>query len=73
MNFDLTEEQLAMQKAAREFAEKEIAPVAAEYDEKEEMPVDLIRRAQIQGFASVNIPEEYGGAGMDEVTLCLVT
>ncbi|MBS3942896.1 MAG: acyl-CoA dehydrogenase family protein [Dethiobacter sp.] len=73
MNFDLTEEQLAAQKAAREFAKKEIAPIAAECDEKEEMPVDLIRKAQNQGFASINIPEQYGGAGMDEVTLCLVT
>ena len=73
MNFDLSEEQLAMQKVAREFAEKEIAPVAAEYDEKEEMPVELIRKAVRQGFATVNIPEEYGGAGMDEVTLCLIT
>lgn len=73
MNFDLTEKQLAAQKAAREFAEKEIAPIAVECDEKEEMPVDLIRKAQNQGFASVNIPEQYGGAGMDEVTLCLVT
>ena len=73
MNFDLTEEQLAMQKVAREFAEKEMMPISAEYDDKEEMPVDLIRKAQIQGFASINIPEEYGGAGMDEVTLCIVT
>ncbi|MEW5784901.1 MAG: acyl-CoA dehydrogenase family protein [Bacillota bacterium] len=73
MNFDLTSEQEAMQKVAREFAEKEIIPVAAEYDEKEEMPVELIRKAIKLGFSSINIPEEYGGAGMDEVTLCLVT
>lgn len=73
MNFDLSSEQVAMQKVAREFAEKEIIPVAAEYDEKEEMPVELIRKAVKLGFSSINIPEEYGGAGMDEVTLCLVT
>lgn len=73
MDFELTTEQLAMQKMACEYAEKEIAPVAAEYDEKEEMPVDLVRRMIAEGFSSINIPEEYGGAGMDEVTVCLVT
>lgn len=73
MNFDMTEEQLAMQKMAREYTEKEVIPIAAEYDEKEEMPVELIRKMAAQGFASINIPEEYGGGGMDEVTLCLVT
>ncbi len=73
MDFELTSEQLAMQKAAREIAEKEIAPVAARYDEEEEMPVDLVRRLASQGYSSINVPEEYGGGGMDELTLCLVT
>lgn len=73
MNFDLTMEQQAMVKMAREYVEKEVIPVAAQYDEKEEMPVELIRKMTAQGFASINIPEEYGGGGMDEVTLCLVT
>ena len=73
MDFEMTTEQLAMQKMARDYAEKEIAPIAAEYDEKEEMPVQLIRKMVSEGFASVSVPEEYGGAGMDEVTLCLVT
>ncbi len=73
MNFEMTTEQLAMQKMARDYAEKEIVPIAAEYDEKEEMPVDLIRKMVAEGFSSVSVPEEYGGAGMDEVTVCLVT
>ncbi|MGM0688881.1 MAG: acyl-CoA dehydrogenase family protein [Bacillota bacterium] len=73
MDFEFTTEQLAMQKMAREYAEKELAPVAADFDEKEEMPVDLVRRMVAEGFSSVNIPEEYGGAGMDEITVCLVT
>jgi len=73
MDFELTTEQLAMQKMAREYAEKEVAPVASDYDEKEEMPVDLVRRMVAEGFSSINIPEEYGGAGMDEITVCLVT
>ncbi len=73
MNFEMTTEQLAMQKMARDYAENEIAPIAAKYDEKEEMPVDLIRKMVSEGFSSVSVPEEYGGAGMDEVTVCLVT
>lgn len=73
MDFELTTEQLAMQKMAYEYVKKEVIPVAAEYDEKEEMPVDLIRRMVAEGFSSISIPEEYGGAGMDELTVCLVT
>lgn len=73
MDFELTTEQLSMQKMAREYVEKEVIPVAAEYDEKEEMPVELVRKMVAEGFSSISTPEEYGGAGMDEVTVCLVT
>ncbi|MDW7740163.1 MAG: acyl-CoA dehydrogenase family protein [Bacillota bacterium] len=73
MDFELSTEQLAMQKMAHEYVEKEVIPIAAEYDEKEEMPVDLVRKMVAEGFASISIPEEYGGAGMDEVTVCIVT
>ncbi len=73
MDFELTVEQQAMKKMAREYVEKEIAPIAAECDEREQMPVDLIRKMVREGFASIAIPEEYGGAGMDELTLCLVS
>lgn len=72
MNFDFTEEQLTMQKAAREYADKKIIPVAAEYDEKEETPVELLRDMIAQGFSTMTIPEEYGGGGMDCLTACLV-
>ena len=73
MNFNFDSEQLAMQKMAADFAKNEIVPVAAEYDEKDEMPVDLMREMVKQGFSSITIPEEYGGGGMDELTVCLVT
>lgn len=73
MDFELTTEQLAMQKMSREYVEKEVIAVAAEYDEKEEMPVELVRKMVAEGFSSISIPEEYGGAGMDEITVCLVT
>ncbi len=72
MDFELTTEQLNMQQMAREYVEKEVIPVAAEYDEKEEMPVDLVRRMISQGFSTISVPENYGGAGMDDLTLCLV-
>ena len=73
MNFEFSPEQQAMRKMARDFAENEIMPVAAEYDERDEMPVELARKMVKQGFASITIPEEYGGGGMDELTVCLVT
>lgn len=72
MDFELTSEQLALQKMARAYVEKEVVPLAAEYDEKEEMPVELIRKMVKEGFASIVIPEQYGGAGMDELTLCII-
>ncbi len=61
-----------MQKAAREYAEKAIAPVAAKYDEENETPIDLLREMVLQGYSTMTIPEEYGGGGMDCVTSCLV-
>ncbi|NLZ29097.1 MAG: acyl-CoA dehydrogenase [Firmicutes bacterium] len=73
MVFELTVEQQAMQQMARDFAENEIMPLAAEYDERDEMPEDLIREMVKEGFASISIPEEYGGGGMDELTVSLVT
>ena len=73
MNFEFSPEQEAMQKMARDFAENEVRPVAAEYDEKNEMPVELVRKMVKQGLSSITIPEEYGGGGMDELTVCLVT
>lgn len=73
MDFQLDAEQQAMQKMAQEFVKKEIVPVAAEYDERDEMPVELMRKMIKQGFSSITIPEEYGGGGMDDLTVCLVT
>ncbi len=60
----LTEEQKDIQRAAREFAEREFPNYAEEYDKKEEFPFDLWRKACKFGFVGVFIPEEYGGAGM---------
>lgn len=71
--FDLTDEQREMRDLAHRFAEQEIRPIAAEYDEREEVPWEVIRKAAQAGFMSYYIPEEYGGGGITEVlTHCLV-
>ncbi len=72
MNFSLTEEQLTMQKMARDYAENKIEPVAAEYDEKNEVPMDLLQDMILQGFSTMTVPQEYGGSGLDMITACLV-
>ncbi len=72
MNFDFTPEQVDMKKAAREYAEKAMIPVAAKYDEENETPIDLLKEMIYQGYSTMTIPEEYGGGGMDCVTSCLV-
>jgi alkylation response protein AidB-like acyl-CoA dehydrogenase len=71
--FELNEEQCEMRDLAHRFAEKEIRPIAAEFDEREEVPWDVIRKAAQAGFLSYYIPEEYGGGGItDMLTHCLV-
>jgi alkylation response protein AidB-like acyl-CoA dehydrogenase len=58
---------------AHEFAEKEIRPVAAEFDRSEDFPADVIREAAKVGLTSFDLPEEYGGGGIDSVrTACLI-
>ena len=72
MDFALTEEQELIQAAAREFAQNEIAPVAAAFDESGEFPSETIRAAGELGFMGIEVPEEYGGAGLDPVSYVLV-
>ena len=61
-----------IQSLAREFAQGEIAPHAAEWGAAKHVPVDVLRRMGELGFLGVIIPEEYGGAGLDYVCLALV-
>lgn len=68
----LTEEQAALKKMVQEFAGKEIAPHAAEYDRTEEFPWDNVRKMAEIGIMGLPIPEEYGGAGADTVSYCAV-
>jgi hypothetical protein len=65
--FSLTDEQREMQELARDFARREIRPVAAEYDEREEMPWPVLEKAAKQhGFLSYGFPEAYGGGGVPD-------
>ena len=72
MDFALTEEQQLIQEAAREFAQHEIAPVAAAFDISGEFPAETIRQAGELGFMGIEIPEEYGGSGLDSISYALV-
>jgi alkylation response protein AidB-like acyl-CoA dehydrogenase len=72
MDFTLTDSQLMIQAAARDFAQREIAPVAARFDASGDFPTDNVRRAGELGFMGVEVPEQYGGAGMDSISYVLM-
>jgi len=73
VDFELTEEQQLMQKTAHEFAEKEMRPIALEYDKKGEMPWDVVKKAHAIGLDTAFIPEAYGGGGVTStLTHCIV-
>jgi alkylation response protein AidB-like acyl-CoA dehydrogenase len=60
-----------IRQAARDFAQNEIAPIAAEFDESGEFPLDTIKKMGQLGFMGIEVPEEYGGSGMDTVAYVL--
>ncbi|MGB2895557.1 MAG: acyl-CoA dehydrogenase [Anaerolineales bacterium] len=70
-SFELSEEHKMIQKAARDFAQNEIAPIAAEFDESSDFPIGTIRKMGEMGFMGIEVPEEYGGAGMDTLSYVL--
>jgi acyl-CoA dehydrogenase len=73
VRFELTDEQLLIQRSAREFAEKEFTPEKGrECDEKYEFPWELFRKAARLGFSGVSLPEEYGGQGLGCIEECLI-
>jgi len=71
MDLRLSEEHKMIRKMAQEFAEKEVAPIAAELDEKAEVSFENIKKMGELGFLGINVSEEYGGAGMDTVSYCI--
>lgn len=72
MDFNLTVEQLAFQDTARDFAAKEIAPFAKEWDEKHIFPIDTFRKAAKLGFAGICIREDVGGANLSRLESALI-
>ena len=72
MHVQLSEEQLLLRETVRRFAAEVVAPRAREIDESGEFPRDFFDRAGELGLAGVAVPDEYGGAGMDGVSYCIV-
>jgi acyl-CoA dehydrogenase len=73
LNFTLSPEQLEIQRQARDFALKEILPVAAYYDELNVLPVDILNKAFDAGLLNGGIPKEYGGRGLGFIEGALIT
>ena len=71
MDFNYTEEQLAVQEAAKEFAEHELLPGVIERDEKEMFPAEQVKKMGEMGFLGMMVSPEYGGGGMDTVSYVL--
>lgn len=71
MNFELSEQQEMLQAATAEFARDVIAPVASECDAKGEFPLASIQQMGELGLMGIEVPEEYGGAGMDAISYVL--
>ena len=72
MDFSLTDEQAMFRDLFRDFSAKEVEPLAEHSDKTEEPPVALFQKAARQGFMGATIPEQYGGAGLDFLTYCLL-
>lgn len=71
MNFQLTENQRMIRDMAADFAAKKVAPGAAERDANETFPADIVKEMGSLGLLGMNVPEQYGGAGMDMVSYVL--
>jgi alkylation response protein AidB-like acyl-CoA dehydrogenase len=69
--FPFTQEHEMIRQAARDFAQNEIAPIAAEFDESGEFPAKTIKKMGEMGFMGIEVPEEYSGAGMDTLAYVL--
>jgi len=72
MDFRINKNQEMLRQMARDFAVKEITPYAAKWDKDEITPMDTLSKLHDMGLMSIAIPEEYGGPGLDNVSLCLI-
>ncbi len=72
MNFELSDEEKAIQELARDFADKELAPLAPKFDREHKIPRDILKKMADLGFMGMIAPEQYGGAGLNNFCLALV-
>jgi alkylation response protein AidB-like acyl-CoA dehydrogenase len=72
MDIELNETQRQLKEMLKDFGEKEIVPYVEKYDQLEEFPVDIIKKATDLGLMGACIPEKYGGAGLDFLTYTLI-
>lgn len=72
MNFELSEEQKLLRQTLREFAAREIQPGASARDEAARFPTELIPSMADLGLFGINIPQDYGGAGLDAVSAAII-
>lgn len=72
MTFTLTEDQAMIRQLARDFATAELAPIAAQIDQTERIPKEIITKMAEIGFTALNVPETYGGPELDSVSKVLV-
>jgi butyryl-CoA dehydrogenase len=70
-NFDLTEEQAIIRNTMRDFARERVEPIAAEHDEHQKFPEATVRELAGLGILGITVPDEYGGAGGDELSYIL--
>ncbi|MFD3549084.1 acyl-CoA dehydrogenase family protein [Streptomyces sp. NPDC058655] len=73
MDLELSEEQSAVRRLAREFTEREVTPYAAEWDRTESVDRAIVKKLGALGFLGLTVPEEYGGSGGDHLAYVLVT
>ncbi|MGW2280071.1 acyl-CoA dehydrogenase family protein [Streptomyces sp. NPDC001770] len=73
MNLELSEEQEAVRRLARDFVAKEVTPHVAAWDRAESVDKSIVKKLGALGFLGLTVPEEYGGSGGDHLAYCLVT
>ncbi|PJF41101.1 MAG: acyl-CoA dehydrogenase [Phototrophicales bacterium] len=71
LSLTMTEEHEMLQQAVRDLAQKEIAPIAERYDASGEFPLETVRKMGAMGLMGIEVPETYGGAGMDSLAYVL--
>jgi alkylation response protein AidB-like acyl-CoA dehydrogenase len=72
MNFELSDEQQELRDRAAGFADREVAPHAADLDREDKVPFETLEKMADAGFTGLCVPEEYGGAGADFLSYCLL-